>query len=343
MRYKFFLAIISLFFMENALAVPCKSNTSGLTRIFLNYNNGNFSNNIGEIQESYEKTSTAISVTGCDQREAIYFSSRLNDEHLIPYPARGEGAFIFKSHPEIGIKIFMGIQDAAAGGKILYHLMPFDNVSNNCAPTGAMSLYCRTGVILEAGREYKIQVFLTKRLVGGFKIPSVDIGYLYGASEPNESSDIMLARIHMAMDIIVPENCVIEAGELIQIDFGKIKSSDFYDAGPGNIALNTNKATSNVLFDCIGISAGIGLNASIQAVNVENDYIISSNPSIGFRFSDQDGNVLQPNNTNSGITSIIDQNQKVNFPFQVWPIFIGGNRPTTGVVKGEAFLRLDFE
>ena len=342
MKYKFFLAIISLFFMENALAAPCEPMLGSISRIFLKYDNDNFSNNVGEIQERYEKTNTAISVKGCSQKEPLYFTTRINDEHLMPYPAGGEGAYVFRSHPEIGIKIFMGIQDATKGD-ILYHQMPFNSVSNNCTSVGAPARYCRDATPLEVAKEYKTQVFLTKRLVGGFKINSSELGTLYATSEPNEFSDILLGRISLSMDIIVPENCIIEAGEFIQIDFGKIKSSDFYDAGPGNIPLNTNKVTSNVLFDCIGISAGSGLNASIQAINVENDYILSSNPSIGFKFSDQNGKILQPNNKNSGISSILDQNQKINFPFQAWPIFIGGNRPTTGVVKGEAFLRLDFE
>ena len=70
--------------------------------------------------------------------------------------------------------------------------------------------------------------------------------------------------------------------------------------------------------------------------------MISDNPDIGFKMSDQNDNVLLPNNINSVIPFNLNQ-QPANVTIKAWPVSITGNKPEIGPFKSRGYLRVDFD
>lgn len=82
---------------------------------------------------------------------------------------------------------------------------------------------------LYTGSEVKVSFLINKPFVGQVAIPGTIVANLYGgldASSSTASTD-KLAEVRIVGDIVAPQSCEIDSGQVIEVNFGKIPVADF--------------------------------------------------------------------------------------------------------------------
>jgi minor fimbrial subunit len=165
---------------------------------------------------------------------------------------------------------------------------------------------------------------------------------VYVTTASGEPLDMPVYRISYSGSVSVPQSCKIGTGDFLEIKFGEIPAYAFSQAGPGNKPNNVNKQTHTLAIQCTNINAQAILTLRLEAEKATGDMMVSDNPDIGFKLSDQNDKVLIPNNMNSVIPFNILQ-QPANVIIKSWPVSITGNTPQIGPFKSRGYLRVDFE
>lgn len=151
--------------------------------------------------------------------------------------------------------------------------------------------------------------------------------------------------LHLKGRVIVPQSCVINNDVESIVDFGNIPTYNFKSAGIGNKINGIPKASMPLSIMCNGfIANNAPLTLRVQTDKVggpANDIIVSNNPDIGFKMSDQNDNVLIPNNINSKIH--FNNTNPANIVVKAWPVSVTGNQPTPGPFQARGYFRIDFD
>ncbi|MDR0236897.1 fimbrial protein [Acinetobacter sp.] len=151
--------------------------------------------------------------------------------------------------------------------------------------------------------------------------------------------------LHLRGRVVVPQNCIINDNVDSVVDFGNIPSYAFKEAGIGNKVEGLSKANMPLSIKCNSfITNNVPLTVRVQTDNVggpANDIIVSSNPDIGFKMSDQNDNVLIPNNINSKIH--FNNTNPANIVVKAWPVSVTGNQPAAGPFQARGYFRIDFD
>ncbi|MFC6051673.1 adhesin [Acinetobacter sp. Ac_877] len=149
-------------------------------------------------------------------------------------------------------------------------------------------------------------------------------------------------EISYSGSVTVPQSCDIGVGDTLDIDFGKISSQAFVQAGAGNKPVGTNEQVRTLAIQCKNINSYAALTIRLEAELVSGEIMQTSNPDIGVKISDNKGKVLIPNNINSTIPFIFN-NPPVNVVIKAWPISLTGKAPEVGPFRARGYLRVDFE
>ncbi|WP_391570507.1 fimbrial protein [Serratia ficaria] len=183
---------------------------------------------------------------------------------------------------------------------------------------------------------------ITRRLIGGTYEKRIYLGTLGGCKGLNcGRQDLVYARVYLNYSIVVPQNCTINAGQIVNVDFGEISSSAFKIAGARAEGVNPQSRTINM--QCTNIQAQANLTLRVQADSVSGNAIVSDNRDIGFVVADAAGKELTPNMLSSVIPFRLDDNASAHVPVKVWPVSVTGQKPKEGVVTSRAYLRVDFD
>ncbi|CWY08740.1 probable fimbrial protein [Salmonella enterica subsp. enterica serovar Typhi] len=106
---------------------------------------------------------------------------------------------------------------------------------------------------LYTGSEVKVSFLINKPFVGQVAIPGTIVANLYGgldASSSTASTD-KLAEVRIVGDIVAPQSCEIDSGQVIEVNFGKIPVADF-STTQGTAAAG-HKVTKTVQVKCTGM------------------------------------------------------------------------------------------
>ena len=104
----------------------------------------------------------------------------------------------------------------------------------------------------------------------------------------------------------VPQSCVINSGQVLNIDFDNIPASSFKVAGKKAEGVNT--VSRNLSIQCDNIDASADLTMRLQADSVQGNAIVSNNKSVGFVVANSSGSELTPNDLSSFIPFRLNQN-----------------------------------
>jgi minor fimbrial subunit len=152
-----------------------------------------------------------------------------------------------------------------------------------------------------------------------------------------------LTVLYLSGNILVPQGCELNAGQVISMDFGNIGSSAFSQAGAGKKPAGVNPQTRSIGIQCKNIDAQTLLSLRIEANNVSGNSIVSDNPDLGFVVGDGKQNPLTPNNVDSKIPFRLNNNAAATVPISAWPVSVTGNKPAEGRFTSEGYLRVDFD
>jgi minor fimbrial subunit len=147
----------------------------------------------------------------------------------------------------------------------------------------------------------------------------------------------------MSGEIIVPQNCELNTGHDIIMDFGNIGASAFSHAGAGNKPAGVNPQTKVINIKCMNIDAQAMLSLRLESNDVSGNFMVSDNKDLGFVVADKDKKPLTPNTLSSTIPFQLDDNASASVPITAWPVSVTGNKPTEGKFTAEGYLRVDFD
>ncbi|HEJ0404573.1 fimbrial protein [Serratia marcescens] len=193
-------------------------------------------------------------------------------------------------------------------------------------------------------RIFQTAIRIDKKIISGTYSKNIFVGE-YGicanAAGDCRSKDVVLSRLYISLDITVPQTCELNAGQVINIDFGNVSSGAFKTAGA--IAQGVQPKSRDISVKCDNIAGNAQLTLRLQADKTNGNIVVSDeNNDVGFRVTNNSGTPLIPNNLSSVIPFTLDSNARQNVTIQAYPVSVTGNKPTEGPVTSRGYLRVDF-
>ncbi len=190
--------------------------------------------------------------------------------------------------------------------------------------------------------QYRLSLMIIKPFIGGTTIPQQTIYTVYASTTPSEPLIYPVYTIGYYGKITAPQNCQINSGTTIDLDFKNISANDFMQAGAGNKPSSVTEQNKTVTIQCSNMQSVATLTMRLEAEKSQGDMMVSNNPDIGFKLSDMNGNILIPNNINSFLPFTL-QNDYAEILLKAWPVSITGQKPATGAFNSRGILRVDFQ
>lgn len=185
------------------------------------------------------------------------------------------------------------------------------------------------------------RIRVDRKIVSGAYSKNVLVGVLGWCQPKNCTSAQFTKNVYVSINFTVPQTCTLNAGSVIDLNFGNISSGAFTTAGAR--AEGVSDIVRNVAIECDNIAASTAMTVRLQADKVSGNAVITNtNNDVGFVVADSNGTLLTPNNLSSVIPFTLDANSKSNITIRVYPVSVTGSKPTEGEVLSEAYLRVDF-
>ncbi|MEG6354655.1 fimbrial protein [Enterobacter bugandensis] len=188
---------------------------------------------------------------------------------------------------------------------------------------------------------FRLQI--VKPFIGTVVIPSRLMFNVYITTTDHEPVNTIVYKIIYSGVISVPQNCVINAGQTVTVDLGKLYHGDFRQAG--QMPDNVRPKTFNVPVECNGdveSPAQLTLRLTGTADSRYSQALATDNPDVGVVVTREDGTPLTPNVFSSNAPFETDISGKANVTLQAYPISTTGLSPELGVFTALALLRIDF-
>lgn len=193
-------------------------------------------------------------------------------------------------------------------------------------------------------RIFQTAMRIDKKIVSGTYSKNIlvgEYGICMNAAGNCQNKEVVFSRIYVSINITVPQTCELNAGQVLNIDFGNISSGAFKTAGA--IAQGVQPKAKVVSIKCDNIDGNAQLTLRVQADKVSGNMVVSDeNKDVGFRVTNNSGTPLIPNDLSSVIPFALDSNARQNVTIQAYPVSVTGNKPTEGPVTSRAYLRVDF-
>lgn len=190
-------------------------------------------------------------------------------------------------------------------------------------------------------KQVETSVRIDKKIVNGTFSRNILVAQV-GWCHPGPCQSAQFVRnIYLDLNITVPQSCELNAGQVININFGNISSGAFKTAGVG--AQGVKPQSRNVSVRCDNVAGNAQLTMRLQADKTNGNVVVSDeNNDVGFRVTNNSGVPLIPNNLSSVIPFTLDSNARQNVTIQAYPVSVTGNKPAEGPVTSRAYFRVDF-
>lgn len=269
------------------------------------------------------------------KRKGIYMLTKTN----LPVEHTNGKKTYYKVNDYLSVSTSMYI----GGGVNDYTETPWDNNGKGiynqdshdpCAHEG--------GGYFAVGSKGKLSLYIIKSFVGESEISSVNILRMYVSSIAGSFSSEPMVQVYISGTVIVPQNCVINAGTTLDVDFAGIAAGDFREKG--QMPVGFTPKTIRVPIKCNDVSATANLVLRLQATPdpADNTVIQSTNKDVGVAVTNESGNRLVPNDTSSVIPFNLDSNLSADVKLRAFPVSSSGQAPEAGVFQSQAYLRVDF-
>lgn len=189
------------------------------------------------------------------------------------------------------------------------------------------------------------RIKILKKLVNGTYSKNILVGIMSicqpGGPSGCSTQQLITGRIYLSLNITVPQTCTLNAGQVINVDFGNLSSGAFTSAGAR--AEGVNDIVRSIPIECDGIAANTLMTVRLQADKVSGNAVVTNtNNDVGFVVADSNGTPITPNNLSSVIPFTLDSYGDSNVTIRVYPVSVTGNKPAEGAVTSQAYLRVDF-
>lgn len=184
---------------------------------------------------------------------------------------------------------------------------------------------------------------VTRRFINMVVIPRETMFRVYVTTTTADPLSTPVYTISYSGTIQVPQSCEINAGSIVEFDFGDIGASLFSKAGAGNRPESVSPKSKTVAIKCTNVEANAYLTMRIEAEKVSGSALVSDNPDVGFVVANDAGRPLTPNNLGSLIPFRLDDSGAAQVGIMAWPVSITGNKPAEGRFTSRGYLRVDYQ
>jgi minor fimbrial subunit len=335
-----FLVLLVVFFLQNnAHAVQCSTSVGSPVTYdfsFIMNNPDSSQNKEGYTTGWQEQSSSGTYMIGgaCQPKNSVLYTALPATELIYAFTDNGTAWYNINGNDYLQVASQIYVYDAK--GSSGYRGVPFVDVNNNCDPAACGDPTSRTG------SQVRINFRIKRPFVGISNIPRMPVFYLYGnQGGPGQGQGSPLVIGYITSSVVVPQSCMLNAGQIVSVDFGVIPSSAFKVAGEKADGISPIAKTISV--SCKGIDANQTLTMRVQADNVSGNAIVSSNVDVGYIITDIGNNILTPNDVNSTFPFMLDSSLNSQTTVTVYPVSITGQKPQPGNADANAYLRVDFE
>lgn len=195
--------------------------------------------------------------------------------------------------------------------------------------------------VMDSKLVFKLKVI--RSFINMVPIPRQTMFSVYVTTSTGDALSTPVYTISYSGKVEVPQNCEVNAGQIVEFDFGDIGASLFSKAGAGNRPEGINPQTKTVAIKCTNVAAQAYLTMRVEAEKATGQMMVSDNPDLGFIVADSSGNPLTPNNFSSNIPFQLDDNAAARVGIRAWPVSVTGNKPTEGPFTARGYLRVDYD
>jgi len=184
---------------------------------------------------------------------------------------------------------------------------------------------------------------VTRRFINMVVIPQQTMFRVYVTTTSSDPLSTPVYTISYSGTIQVPQHCVINAGQIVEFDFGDIRASLFSEAGAGNRPQKVSPQSKTIAIKCTNVEANALLTMRIEAEKISGNALVSDNADLGFVVANESGTPLTPNNLTSKIPFTLDDSAQAQVGIRVWPVSVTGKKPAEGRFTSRGYLRVDYD
>lgn len=244
--------------------------------------------------------------------------------------------FVVNRSLQIGIKL--GIKDTPPIP------VPFDDLPDGgsyaCGSDG--SYYHPTD---ELGSHGTLSLYVSRGFIGELDIPLTRLMEIYArwgtqagyGTEP-------VSRVSVFGSLIVPQTCLIDDGEVININLGRLHSADLLTPGAMPVHYVPQLITLN--YQCQNIADTMHLELTLmgEESTAQPGVLQSSNPDVGVRMADAQMAPLEINTSRLPLPLTFDpQGQSGRQSFYAWPVNTTGKPPAGGPFSASALMEVEIQ
>lgn len=184
---------------------------------------------------------------------------------------------------------------------------------------------------------------VTRRFINMVPIPRQTMFSVYVTTRNTDPLNTPVYNISYGGKVEVPQTCEINAGQVVEFDFGDIGAALFSQAGAGNRPQSVTPQSKTIGIKCTNIDAQAYLSLRLEAEKTSGNMMVSNNSDLGFMVSDGSGEPLTPNNLGSKINFRLDDASTSRVDIRAWPVSVTGNKPAEGPFTARGYLRVDYD
>ncbi|ENA0609427.1 type 1 fimbrin D-mannose specific adhesin FimH [Enterobacter bugandensis] len=184
---------------------------------------------------------------------------------------------------------------------------------------------------------------VTRRFINMVEIPRETMFRVYVTTTNTDPLSTPVYTISYSGTIQVPQSCAINAGNIVEFDFGDIGASLFSKAGAGNRPEGVSAQSKTIAIKCTNVEANAYLTMRVEAEKVSGSALVSDNPDVGFVIANESGAPLTPNSLASKIPFRLDDSAQAQVGIRAWPVSVTGNKPAEGRFTSRGYLRVDYD
>jgi P pilus assembly protein, pilin FimA len=184
---------------------------------------------------------------------------------------------------------------------------------------------------------------VTRRFINMVVIPRQTMFRVYVTTRSSDPNTTVVYTISYSGTIEVPQSCEINAGNIVEFDFGDIGASLFSQAGAGQRPAGVSVQSKTIGIKCTNVESRAYLTLRIESEKASGNALVSDNPDLGFVVADENGTPLVPNTLGSTIPFQLDDNAQAQVGIRAWPVSITGNKPAEGLFTSRGYLRVDYD
>lgn len=184
---------------------------------------------------------------------------------------------------------------------------------------------------------------VTRRFINMVPIPKQTMFSVYVTTRNTDPLITPVYTISYSGKVEVPQTCEINAGQIVEFDFGDIGAALFSQAGAGNRPQSVTPQTKTIGIKCTNIDAQAYLSMRLEAEKVTGNMMVSDNSDLGFIVADDAGTPLTPNSLGSQIKFRLDDASRSRVGIRAWPVSVTGHKPAEGPFTARGYLRVDYD